>query len=259
MNIVVCMKLTPDTSSVGRLTIEAVGMDIDKSILGFKMNEWDEYALEEAVQIKKKLGGDVTAVTIGTEASDDMLRRALALGADRAIRIDEDMILADTSMVARVLVSVLRAMPYHLILFGMQSEDFGAAQLGVMVAEMLNIPHAAGIIKLDPQPETCEVWRELEGGAQELYRITLPAVLTIQTGINHPRYPSYLNIRKAKQKELKILTLSEMGISREELRPSLKLDALQHPRTGKRGEILAGSTVETAAKVAAVLKDLGTL
>ena len=259
MNIIVCMKRIPDTSSVGHLSIDASGMDIDKSILGFKINEWDEYALEEAVQVKKKLGGDITAVTIGTEASDDMLRRALALGADRALRIDEDMTLADTSMVATALVTVLNSMPYHLILFGMQSEDFGAAQLGVMVAEMLNIPHAAGIVKLEPQSEECEVRRELEGGAQEVYRMTLPAVLTIQTGINHPRYPSYLNIRKAKQKELKIMTLSDMGIAREELKPTVKLHALEHPRTGTRGEILVGSTDETAAKVAMVLKDLGAL
>ena len=84
MNIIVCMKRIPDTSSVGHLTIDASGLDIDKSILGFKINEWDEYALEEAVQVKKKLGGDITAVTIGAETSDDMLRRALALGADRA-------------------------------------------------------------------------------------------------------------------------------------------------------------------------------
>lgn len=259
MNIIVCMKRIPDTSSVGRVEIDASGMDIDTSILGFKINEWDEYALEEAVQVKKKLGGDITAITVGTEASDDMLRRALALGADRAIRIDEDMTLADVSMAAKALVTLITSLPHHLILFGMQSEDFGSAQLGVMVAEMLHIPHAAGIVKLDPSPEACEVRRELEGGAQEVYRITLPAVLTIQTGINHPRYPSYLNIRKAKQMELTVLTFSDLRISQEELRPAVKLDALEYPHPGKRGEILAGSTDETTSKVAAVLKDLGTL
>ena len=257
MNIIVCMKRIPDTSAVGHLTIDASGLDIDKSILGFKINEWDEYALEEAVQVKKKLGGDITAVTIGTETADDMLRRALALGADRALRIDEDMTLDDSSMVARVVVAVLNSMPYDLILFGMQSEDFGSAQLGVMVAEMLDIPHAVGIVKLEPQSEDCEVWRELEGGAREVYRMTLPAVLTIQTGINHPRYPSYLNIRKAKQKELKIVTLSDMGISKEELNPTVKLHPLEYRQTGKRGEILSGSTDETAAKVATVLQDAG--
>lgn len=257
MNIVVCMKRIPDTSSVGRLEINASGMDIDTSILGFKINEWDEYALEEAVQVKKKLGGNITAVTIGTETFDDMLRRALALGADKALRIDEDMTLDDSSMVASVLVSVLKSMSYDLILFGMQSEDFGGAQLGVMVAGMLDIPHAVGIVRLEPQNEECEVWRELEGGAQEVYRITLPVVLTIQTGINHPRYPSYLNIRKAKQKELKIMTLADMGISKEGLSPTVRLDALEHPQTGKRGEIFSGPTDETAAKVATVLKDAG--
>lgn len=259
MNIVVCMKRVPDTSSVGRVEINASGLDIEKKLLGFKINEWDEYALEEAVQVNKRLGGSITAVTIGTKECDDMLRRALALGAHKAIRIDEDMTLADSFMVAETLVSLLRVTPYDLLLFGMQSEDFGMANLGVMVAEMLGVPHAAGIVKLDARSEHITVWRELEGGVLEVYAIKLPALLTIQTGINHPRYPSYLNIKKAREKELKVMTLADLGLDKKSLRRMVTLDKLEFPRIAKRGEILSGLREETAAKLSNILKNLGIL
>ena len=257
MNIIVCMKRVPDTSLVGRVTIDSSGLDIEKKLLGFKINEWDEYALEEAVQICKRLGGTITAVTVGTNECDDLLRKALALGANQAVRVDEDLTLSDSAAVAQVLGALVSKTPHDLVLFGMQSEDFGAADLGVMVAETLGISHAAGIVKVEGGNGELKVWREVEGGAQEIYSIKLPAVLTIQTGINHPRYPSFLNIRKAKDKELHVITLAELGLDKTGISKLVTLQNLEFPRVTKHGEILSGSSEETAAQLSTILNELG--
>jgi electron transfer flavoprotein beta subunit len=259
MNIIVCMKRVPDTSAAGRVTIDSSGLDIEKKLIGFKTNEWDDYALEEAVKLCKLLGGTITAVTVGTKECDDMLRKALALGADRAVRIDEDLTLADSHAVAEVLRALVNNIPYDLVLFGMQSEDCGAANLGVMVAEMLGIPHAAGVVKAEAGNEKLKVWRELEGGAQEIYSIRLPTALTIQTGINHPRYPSFLNIRKAKDKELRVMSLTELGLDKRRITKTGSLQALEFPRIGKHGEIISGSSEEAADKLTMILNELGAL
>ncbi|GAH94698.1 unnamed protein product, partial [marine sediment metagenome] len=184
----------------------------------------DEYALEAAVQLKEKLGGTVTAVTVGPKEWDDVLRRALAMGADRAIRIDEDVVTADSHVVARILEALLRNLPYALILFGAQSEDFGSGQLGVMVAEMLGIPHATLVVSLQVKEGEVRVSRELEGGVLELYSLKLPALLTVQTGINRPRYVSFASIKKAREKELKVMSLGELGLSPETLAPLIMLE-----------------------------------
>ena len=255
MDIVACIKRVPDIPDF--VEIDASGKDIKRERLLFKINDWDEYVVEEATQLKEKLGGTFTAITIGPEEDDDILRRALALGADRAIRINEDVTTADSYVVAKILAALIKDLPHDLVLFGMQSEDIGSGQLGPMVAEILGIPHAIGIRRLDVEDGEAKVGRELEGSTLELYTLKLPALLTIQTGINQPRYPSILGIRKAKNKELKVMTLDELGISHDALTPMVKLEKLDLPTSDKEVKMISGSPEETADKLVTIIRDLG--
>ena len=255
MDIVACIKRVPDLPDF--VKIDASGKDIERDRLVFKINDWDEYVIEEATQLKEKLGGTFTAVTVGLEECNGVLMRALALGADRAIRIDEDVTTADSYIVAEILAALIKGIPYDLVMFGMQSEDSGRGQLGILIAEMLGISHAVGVKRLEVQDREVRVWRELEGGTLEIYTLKLPALVTVQTGINQPRYPSILGIRRAKNKELKVMAVEELGISRDALTPVVKLEKLDSPPTGKEVEIISGSAEEAADKLATILKDLG--
>ena len=149
MDIIACIKMVPDASIVDTLKIDPAQKEIEKDGLIFKINEWDEYVLEAATRVKEKQGGTFTAITAGPKGWDEILKRALAMTADRAIRIDEDFVTAEPSVVARVLAKVIEGLPYDLVLFGAQSEDFNSGQLGCMVAEMLGIPHATMIVGLE--------------------------------------------------------------------------------------------------------------
>ena len=255
MDIVACIKRVPDIPDF--VEIDASGKDIKRDRLIFKINDWDEYVVEEATQLKEKLGGTFTAITVGLEECDDILRRALAIGADRAIRINEDVTTTDSYVVAKILATLINSLPYDLVTFGMQSEDMGRGQLGPMVAEMLGIPHAVGITRLEVQDREVRVSRELEGGTLALYTLKLPALLTIQTGINEPRYVSIAGIRRARDKELRVMTLDELGISRDALTPMVKLEKLDLPPSGKEMEIISGSAEEAADKLATLLRNLG--
>ena len=260
MDIVVCVKRIPDTSeAVDIIEIDDSRKGIKQSNLIFKMNDWDEYALEEAIQLKENLGSTVTAISVGPEECDETLRRALAMGADRAIRIDEDTSSADSYVVARILTALICSLPHDLVFFGMQSQDTGRGQLGPMVAELLKIPHAVGVTKLQIQDGQAKVSQELEGGTLALYYLELPALLTIQTGINKPRYVSFLNIRKARNKELKVTTLDELGLARDALIPRVKLEKLDVPLPGKGAKMIAGSAQEEATGLANLLRELGIL
>ena len=260
MDIIVAIKQVPDTSEVVDVVeIDASGKDIKKEALVSKINDWDEYTLEEAVQLKQKLGGTVTALTVGPSEWDDILRRALAMGADRAIRIDEDAAAMDCYTVASILAASISRLSHDLIMLGAQSEDFGSGQLGCMVAEMLGIPHATLVVSLQVEEGGVRVSRELEGGVLELYTLKLPALLTIQTGINRPRYVSFASIKKAREKELRVMSLSELGLLREALTPMVRLEKLELTPTVKKAELISGSTEEAAGKLAMILKDTGVL
>jgi electron transfer flavoprotein beta subunit len=257
MDIVVCIKRVPDTAEI--VKIDPSNRDIERDRLASKLNDWDEYALEAAVQLKEKLGGAITAITVGPREWDDVLRRALAMGADRAIRIDEDVVKDDPYVVARILEAVIRNLSYDLILFGAQSEDFGSGQLGVMVAELLGIPHASLVVSLEIENSTARVRRELEAGTLELYTVELPALLTIQTGINQPRYISMAGIKRAMSKELQVISLNELGLQRERLVLIVTLEKLELPSVGKRAEFLSGTPEETVEKLARILQNSGIL
>jgi electron transfer flavoprotein beta subunit len=259
MDIIACIKRVPDTAETDAVRIDGTGKDIEKSGLAHKINDWDEYTLETAARLKEKHGGTFTAITVGPKDWDEVLRRALAMGADRAIRIDEDVHNFDTYDVATILTRVIRDQKFDLILFGAQSEDFGCGQLGATVGEMLGLPHATLVVSLEIDTRTAHIQREIEGGGRESYSIELPALLTIQTGINQPRYISLAGIRRAMKTELEVKTLGDLGMSSTEFNRLLKLERFVLPPAGKKAEILSGLPEEAAEKLVRILQNSGIL
>jgi electron transfer flavoprotein beta subunit len=257
MDTIAFIKRVPDTSEAEAIQIGASGMNIEGTGLPFKINNWDEYVLETAAQLKEKLGGTFTAVTAGNKDWNDVLRRALAMGADQAIRIDEDVSGWEPNAVALILKAVIKPLPFDLLLFGAQSEDFGSGQLGVTVAEMLGIPHAALVAGMEPGEKSFRIQRELEAGTLESYTVALPALFTIQTGINQPRYISLSGIRRATKMEIQVLSLGDIGLSREGTVPKLKLEKMELPPKGKKAEMISGSPGEAAARLAKILQSSG--
>src|SRR4030066_2026484 len=214
MNIIVCIKRVPETTDAD-VFIDKSGKDIDKTGLVFDLNEWDSYAIEEAILLKEKLGGTVTVISMGGEDSNESLRKCLAMGADDAMRLtDPAFTESDGFVTAKILSEAIRKIPYDLILTGTQAEDDGYGQVGVAMAKLLGIPHATLINRLEVQDQKVKVHRELEGGLESVFEIDLPAVLTIQTGINEPRNVSIMGLRKVAKKEIKALGTSDLNLKR---------------------------------------------
>jgi electron transfer flavoprotein beta subunit len=260
LDIIVCVKHVPETAEA-ELKIDATGKSIEKTGLVYDINEWDDYALEEAVRIKEKQGGTVTAITIGGEDSDSTLRKCLARGADKAIRLtDPKFEGSDGYAIAKILHSVIKGLPRDIILTGMQAGDDGSAVVGPILAEMLKIPHATMIKKIELGTGTAKVNRELEGGLEEQLEMKLPALFSIQTGINEPRYVSIMGIRKAMQKEIKVMGLADTGLTESDVGPAgswVKIEKLYVPPVEKQAEFLKGSPEEVAGKLADILKSRG--
>jgi electron transfer flavoprotein beta subunit len=259
LDIVVCVKHVPETAEA-ELKIDASGKNVEKTGLVFDINEWDDYALEEAVQIKEKQGGTVTAITIGPEDSDSTLRKCLARGADTAIRLtDPRFVGSDAYAVAKILYNVIKNLHYDIILTGMQAGDDGSAAVGPILAEMLQIQHATMVKKLELSADMVKVNRELEGGLEEQNEVKLPALLSVQTGINEPRYVSIMGIRKAMQKEIKVMSLADTGLAESDVGSTgswLRIEKLYVPPVEKQAEFLTGSS-DVATKIAEILKSRG--
>jgi electron transfer flavoprotein beta subunit len=260
MNIIVCIKRVPDTADAD-ISIDKSEKDIDKSGLAFDLNEWDSYAIEEAILLKEKLGGTVTVFSAGGEDSNESLRKCLAMGADDAFRLTDPAFAgADGFATARALAEAIRKRPYDLILTGTQAEDDGYGQVGVVMAEMLGIPHASIVNRIDVQEKKIKAHRELEGGLEEVVEVDLPALLTIQTGINEPRYVSIMGIRKVAKKEIKALGASDLNLKPEEVGlagSDIQLDKVFLPPVGVGAEMLEGKPEEIARKMFDILKDKG--
>mgnify|MGYP001052225904 CR=1 FL=1 len=262
MNIIVCIKRVPDTTEAD-ISIDKSGKDIDKSGLVFDLNEWDSYAIEEAILLKEKLGGTVTVLSMGGEDSNESLRKCLAMGADDALRLTDPAFAgSDGFATAKVLAEAIRKIPYDLILTGTQTEDDGYGQVGVVMAELLGIPHVSLVNRIEVQEKKIKANRELEGGLEEVVEVDLPALFTIQTGINEPRYVSIMGIRKVAKKEIKILGVSDINLKPEEVGlagSDTQLEKVFFPPVGEGAEILEGKPEEVAAKVFNILKDKGGL
>jgi len=262
MDIIVCVKHVPETAEAD-IKIDGTGKAVEKSGLVFDINEWDDYALEEAVRLKEKLGGTVTAITLGSEEADNTLRKCLARGADKAIRLtDPKFEGSDGYATAKILSKVIKDIPFNLVLTGAQAGDDGSAVVGTILAELLGIPHATMVKKVEPSGEIVRVNRELEGGLEEVLEVKLPAVLAVQTGINEPRYVSIMGTRKAMQKEIKVIGLSGIGLSESEVGEAgswVKTQKMYVPPVEKQAEFLKGSPEEVASRIGEVLKAKGLL
>ena len=251
MKIIVSIKQVPARDS--QLRIASSGKWIEDADLAYEINEPDAYALEEGLQLKEKHGGEVVVICGGPTRAAQTIREALAKGADRAIHIEvEDLGAFDPLATARLLASALQPEAPDLILTGLQSDDFGYGQTGVILAELLGLPHGTLIMQVEKQEGGIRVKRELEEGWFQHVEMPLPAVLTIQSGINKLRYATLMGIKKAKTKEMKRLTPAELGAAAPAR--NINLERIYLPERTKRTQLFAGTPKEAAAQLAEKLK-----
>ncbi|MDJ0811470.1 MAG: electron transfer flavoprotein subunit beta/FixA family protein [Desulfobacterales bacterium] len=258
MEILVCVKRVPDTSE-NEIELNSAGNDIERDDLVYSVNEWDNYAVEEALQIVDKAGGSVTVVTVGDDESEEVLRREMAMGADKGILLSDDAFEgADGRGIATILKAAVDQGSYDLILTGAQADD-GAAQVGGMLAAMLDVPYASLVNKIDVNGDKITVGREIEGGNQEMHEIALPCVLSIQTGINEPRYVGIRGIRKVASVEIPTLGAGDLGLDAGAVAAKVKRLDYFLPDMGEGAEMLEGDTDEIIEKLIEMLKAKGGL
>jgi electron transfer flavoprotein beta subunit len=242
---------------------EIDGTAIDERYLEYDLNEWDDYAIEEAVQLMEAgIADEVVAVTIGPERSEETIQMALAKGADRAIRVWDEAFedgLLDVAAKTRVLEAVVEREEPDLVLTGVQASDDMFSATGVSLADALGVEWAAvaNDLEHDFEDGTASVRRELEGGVEELTDIELPAVLTIQTGINDPRYASLRGIRQAQQKEIVATSLADLGLDASAVESRLRLTEMYEPEVESDATILQGGPEDAAVQLASVLREKG--
>ncbi|MDA8141361.1 MAG: electron transfer flavoprotein subunit beta/FixA family protein [Desulfobacteraceae bacterium] len=259
MEILVCVKRVPDTAE-NEITIKGDGTDIQRDDLVYSVNEWDNYATEEAIQIRDNVGGTVTVVTVGDSESEEILRRQMAMGADNGILLaDGAFDGSDARGIASILAAAVKKGKYDLILTGAQADD-GAGAVGGMLAAMLDLPYASLVNKVEVAGNKLKVGREIEGGNQEMNEIELPCVLSIQTGINEPRYVGIRGIRKVASVEIPTHNAGALGVSGVgKAGAQVKRVDYFTPPAGKGAEILEGSMEEKIDKLIELLKAKGGL
>lgn len=257
MKIVVCLRQVPARDSVLRLN--PAGSWIQETDISYEINEPDIYALEEALRLKERVAaaaGELVVCSLGPARAQQAIKEALAKGADRALHLDDPAFEGlDAHGVAQALAQALQRESPDLVMTGLQSDDFGFAQTGVILAEILGLPHSTIIMEIQITGKTLRVKRELEGGWFQWIEMPLPAVLTIQSGINKPRYATLKGIMAAKSKPIRKLTLAELGLSREELAPRQKISKVYVPAKRAQTEYFQGSPKEIAARLVDKLKN----
>jgi len=260
MEILVCVKRVPDTAE-NEIEVNSDGSDIERDDLVYSVNEWDNYAVEEAIQIVDEVGGAVTIVSLGDEESEEVVRREMAMGANNGILVSDDAFeQSDGKGVATILKAVVEKGKYDLILTGAQADD-GAGQVGGMLAAILDVPYASVVNSIEVLNDAqLKIGREIEGGNQEMNEIALPCVLSIQTGINEPRYVGIRGIRKVASVDIPVLGASDLGIDAADAGESgAKVKRIDYfvPELGEGAEILEGSNEEVAEKLIDLLKAKG--
>lgn len=264
----VAQKLLVLTKEVAELEddFEIAGDRVDETYLEHDLNQFDEYAVEEAVGIKEEADDDVevVAVSIGPERAEETIRMVLAKGADRAVRVWDDALegraVLDPSSKVAVFEAVVEREDPDLILCGAQADDDLFCATGVALAEAVGFQWAAVVIDLaeyDPAAGQALVHRELEGGVEEITEVDLPAVLTIQTGINEPRYASLRGIRQAQRKDLDVLGLEDLGLDASVLESPIRLEELHEPETDVETSYFDGDASEMAQQLSDLLRDKG--
>ncbi|HET9181726.1 MAG TPA: electron transfer flavoprotein subunit beta/FixA family protein [Candidatus Angelobacter sp.] len=256
MKILVCMKQVPQKDAPLKLNESSTWIRDDVS---YEVNEPDAYALEEALRQKEKHGGEVVVITAGPARSQTVLREGLAKGADRAIHLEDNAFVGmDALNIAKAFVAAIKDEKFDLIFTGLQSDDYGFAQTGVIMAELLGWPHATIIMEIQKTDgsdvgEQIKVKRELESGFFQHVTMPLPAVLTIQSGINKLRYATLLGIKQAKNKPLRKVALAEV---KSALGENLqKIEKLYLPQKTKKTEMLDGAPGEVAKKLVDKLRN----
>src|SRR5215211_5231082 len=257
MKIAVCIKQVPTREWQPRLN-EAKTW-IREQDVSYEMNEPDAYALEEALRLREKHGGEVVVCSAGPARVQQVIREALARGADRALHVeDNSLAAADAAMTAEALAAAMREETFDLVLTGLQSDDQGHAQMGVILAERLSVPHSTIIMEIDIETggsgqgeggSTVRVKRELEGGWFQWIAMPLPAVLTIQSGINQLRYATLKGIMAAKKKEIRKAGVPA-GLSGKQ-----QIASLYVPEKGKKTQLIGGSPSEAAKELVRRLRD----
>jgi electron transfer flavoprotein beta subunit len=261
MDILVCVKRVPDTAE-NEFELNSAGNDLDRGDLVYSVNEWDNYAVEEAIQIVDNVGGNVTVITVGDDESEEVLRREMAMGANNGILLNDDAFEgSDGKGIAAILKAEIEKGKYDLIFTGAQADE-GAGQIGGMLAAMLDYPYASLVNKIEAGDGKITVGREIEGGNQEMNEISLPCVLSIQTGINEPRYVGIRGIRKVASVEIPEKGASDLGIAPDSVGAAgAKTKRVDYyvPDMGEGAEMLEGSTDEIIAKLIEKLKAKGGL
>jgi len=251
VKILVCIKQVPQKDAPLKLNEAGTWIREDVS---YEVNEPDAYALEEALRQKEKHGGEVVAITSGPARAQQVLREALAKGADRAIHLEDDgFVRLDALNTARAFAAAIKDEQFDLIFTGLQSDDYGYAQTGVILAELLGWPHATIIMQIEKNEGGIRVKRELEAGFFQFVEMPLPAVLTIQSGINKLRYATLIGIKQAKNKPLRKVSMAEV-------QPALsgnlqKIERLYIPQKTKKTEMIEGSPAEIAKKLVEKLRN----
>ena len=254
MEILVCVRRVPDTSE-NEIELDSSGKDIKRDDLVYSVNEFDNYAVEEAIRIVEKLGGTVTVVTIGDDEDEEILRREMAMGAKNGVLIsDEALAGSDAKGVATILAAFVKKGKYDLVLTG--------AQVGGMMAAMLDYPFASLVNAVEVLDGKLKVSREIAGGNREMNEIDLPCVLSIQTGINEPRYVGIRGIRQVASVPIPTLGSSELGVDSGAVgEAAAKVKRLDYfvPALGKGAEMLSGSREENIDKLLELLRAKGGL
>jgi electron transfer flavoprotein beta subunit len=251
LKILVCMKQVPQKDAPLKLNESGTWIREDVS---YEVNEPDAYALEEALRQKEKNGGEVTVITAGPARAQQVLREALAKGADRAIHLEDNVFVSlDALNTARAFAAAIKDEQFEVIFTGLQSDDYGYAQTGVILAELLGWPHATIIMQIEKTDSGIRVKRELEAGFFQFVDMPLPAVLTIQSGINKLRYATLIGIKQAKNKPLRKVALAEVQSA---LSPNMqKIERMYIPQKSKNTEFIEGSPAEIAKKLVDKLRN----
>jgi len=255
------VRRVPDTSE-NEIELNAAGNDIERDDLVYSINEPDNYAVEEALQIRDRVGGSVTVVTVGCEDDEEVLRRQLAMGANRAVLLSDDAFTgSDGKGIATILKKFIEKEHFDLILSGVQADD-GAAQVGGMLAALLDLPFASLVNSIEVNGTKLKISREIEGGNKEMNEIDLPCVLSIQTGINEPRYVGMRGIRQVTSVPIPTLGVSDLsldpGLTGARAAKVMRIDYFT-PIQGQGAEILQGSREENAERVVELVAARGGL
>ncbi len=255
MKILVCIKQVPDMES--KFKVDAGGTWYEKTDLAWRMNEYDEYGVEQAVQLKEQVkDADVTVLCIGGDQVKETMKKALAMGCDRGAQIvDDESYAKEPAQIAAIIAEYAKGKDFDVIFTGMQSQDRGSAQVGILVAEILGMSSVSTVVEFSYSDGTVEAKRELEGGVKACLKVQTPLVVTCQLGLNTPRYPTLPNIMKAKRKELLSTPVGDL----------LKVEARQEtmrmyfPEKKGGGLILEGEVVDMTDQLIKILKDKTTV